>query len=105
MRCASKLSRRTEVRTMVTTSEAPARTARRAGSDAARKWVEVARSLAPLVESEVPQAAQDAIITPKVVQAWRDAGLYGVLLPKHLGGGGVDDVTYIEIAEEIARQD
>lgn len=90
---------------MATTTEAPARVTRRSRSDATRKWVDIARSLAPLVESEVPQASTDAIITPKVVQAWKDAGLYGVLLPTHLGGGGVDDVTYIEIAEEIARQD
>jgi len=90
---------------MATTTDAPAPAASDSRSHAARNWVEVARSLAPLVESEVPQASRDAIITPKVVQAWRDAGLYGVLLPAHLGGGGVDDVTYIEIAEEIARQD
>ena len=75
------------------------------GPDEARKWVEVARSLAPLVESEVEQATRDGIITSKVIQAWKDAGLYNVLLPKHLGGAGVDDVTYLLIAEEIARQD
>ena len=90
---------------MATTTEAAAGAAPRSRSDAARKWVDVARSLAPLVESEVPQASKDTIITPKVVQAWKDAGLYGVLLPTYFGGAGVDDVTYIEIAEEIARQD
>jgi alkylation response protein AidB-like acyl-CoA dehydrogenase len=74
-------------------------------SDEAQKWVDVARSLAPLVESEVPQATHDGIITSKVIQAWKDAGLYNVLLPKHLGGAGVDDVTYLLIAEEISRQD
>lgn len=74
-------------------------------SDEAHQWVEVARSLAPLVESEVAQSSKDAIVTSKVIQAWKDAGLYGVLIPKHLGGAGVDDVTYIQIAEEIARQD
>ena len=74
-------------------------------TDEARKWVEVARSLAPLVESEVPQASKDSIITSKVIEAWKDAGLYGVMIPKHLGGAGVDDVTYLQIAEEISRQD
>ncbi|MGO4250535.1 acyl-CoA dehydrogenase family protein [Paenarthrobacter sp. RAF54_2] len=74
-------------------------------SEEAQRWVDIARSLAPLVESEVPQADQDKVITSKVVQAWKDAGLYGVLLPKHLGGAGVDAVTYIQIAEEISRQD
>lgn len=71
----------------------------------AQDWVAVARSLAPLVESEVQQAAEDTVITSKVIQAWKDAGLYGVMLPKHLGGAGVDDVTYLQIAEEISRQD
>lgn len=74
-------------------------------SDDAQKWVEIARSLGPLVESEVPQADRDKLITAKVIQAWKDAGLYGVMLPKHLGGAGVDAVTYIQIAEEISRQD
>ncbi|MFC9664014.1 acyl-CoA dehydrogenase family protein [Nocardia sp. NPDC127606] len=90
---------------MATTTQAPTSAAHRSQFDAARKWVDIARSLASLVESEVPQASKDSIITPKVVQAWKDAGLYGVLLPTHLGGGGVDNVTYIEIAEEISRQD
>lgn len=74
-------------------------------SEEAQKWVDIARSLAPLVESEVPQAERDKVITAKVVQAWKDAGLYGVMLPKSLGGAGVDAVTYIQIAEEISRQD
>lgn len=90
---------------MAITNSATVSDADRSRSDDARKWVEVARSLAPLVESEVLQASKDSLITTKVVQAWRDAGLYGVLLPEHLGGGGVDDVTYIAIAEEISRQD
>lgn len=90
---------------MASATETPAYATRRSRSDAARKWVEVARSLAQLVESEVPQASKDTIITPKVVQAWKDAGLYGVLLPTQFGGAGIDDATYIEIAEEIARQD
>lgn len=89
---------------MVSTTAAPI-SARDRKPTSAREWVAIARSLAPLVESEVPQAAEDTIITPRVVQAWKDAGLYGVLLPKHLGGAGLDDVTYLEIAEEIARQD
>lgn len=74
-------------------------------SDEARKWVEVARALAPLVESEVQQASKDTIITSKVIEAWKEAGLYGVMIPTHLGGAGVDDVTYLQIAEEISRQD
>lgn len=83
--------------------DTPTRTDRT--QDEAQKWVEVARSLAPLVEAEVAQAAEDKIITEKLVRAWKDAGLYSLLLPTYLGGAGVDDVTYLQVAEEIARQD
>lgn len=89
---------------MRTLTDTPA-AQKRHDSDEARTWVEIARSLAPLVESEVPQASRDSIITSKVVEAWKEAGLYGVMIPKSLGGAGVDDVTYLQIAEEIARQD
>lgn len=86
-------------------TEAPASEATNPGSDPAEKWIEVARSLASLVESEVAQGAKDTIITSKVVQAWKDAGLYKLLLPARLGGKGLDSVSYLKVAEEIARQD
>ena len=50
---------------MATKTEVPTREAHRSRSDATRKWVDVARSLAPLVESEVLQANKDSIITPE----------------------------------------
>lgn len=75
------------------------------GPDPAQEWVHVARSLAPLVESEVPQGAEDTIITSRVVEAWKDAGLYKLLLPVRLGGKGLDSVSYLKVAAEIARQD
>ncbi|MFE2218221.1 acyl-CoA dehydrogenase family protein [Streptomyces canus] len=65
----------------------------------------MARSLQPLVEAELEQSQKDTIITPKVVRAWKDAGLYKAQLPEHLGGDGADNVTYIQIVEEVARQD
>lgn len=89
---------------MGTVTEPPINHARHDPAEA-RKWVEIARSLGPLVESEVAQAEKDGIITAKVVEAWKEAGLYGVMIPKHLGGAGVDDVTYLQISEEISRQD
>lgn len=90
---------------MTTVSELPASDEIFAGVDPAQRWVEVARSLASLVESEVPQGAADTIITAKVVQAWKDAGLYKLLLPARLGGKGLDSVGYLKVAEEISRQD
>nr|THJ64751.1 hypothetical protein EU244_31025 [Rhodococcus qingshengii] len=69
------------------------------------KWVSVARSLAPLVESEVAQGTEDKLVTRKVVQAWKDAGLYKLLIPTRLGGEGLDSASYLKVAEEVSRQD
>lgn len=74
-------------------------------AEKAAKWVAVARSLQPLVESELEQGQKDTVVTPKVVQAWKDAGLYKAQLPEHLGGDGADNVTCLQIVEEVARQD
>lgn len=90
---------------MTTSLEADPTESHQTPSEQAEKWVAVARSLAPLVESEVAQGAEDKIITRKVVQAWRDAGLYRLLIPRHLGGEGLDSATYIQVAEEVSRQD
>ncbi|NKX55897.1 acyl-CoA dehydrogenase family protein [Arthrobacter mobilis] len=69
------------------------------------KWVGIARSLAPLIESELPQARKEANTTAKIVQAWKDAGLYKAQLPVELGGDGADNVTMINVMEEVSRQD
>ncbi|MGM5068699.1 acyl-CoA dehydrogenase family protein [Rhodococcus qingshengii] len=68
-------------------------------------WVAVARSLAPLVESEVAQGTEDKLVTRKVVQAWKDAGLYRLLVPTQLGGEGLDSASFLAVAEEVSRQD
>ncbi|WP_408899765.1 acyl-CoA dehydrogenase family protein (plasmid) [Nocardioides sp. R1-1] len=57
------------------------------------------------MESEVAQGAEDRIITAKVVQAWKDAGLYKLLLPARLGGEGLDSVSFLQVGEEVSRQD
>jgi indole-3-acetate monooxygenase len=71
----------------------------------ARKWVDIARSLEHLVEEDREQARKDTVITPRVVRAWKDAGLYRAQLPVELGGDGLDYVSMILVMEEISRQD
>jgi alkylation response protein AidB-like acyl-CoA dehydrogenase len=67
--------------------------------------VAVARSLGGLVQSEAAQGDRDALVTAKVVQAWKDAGLYKLVRPVELGGEGLDSVSFLEVVEEISRQD
>ncbi|WP_345426937.1 acyl-CoA dehydrogenase family protein [Pseudonocardia xishanensis] len=90
---------------MTTIIDAPQQTTTQAAPDVAQKWVEVARSLAPLVESERRQGDEDTVVTTKLVQAWRQAGLYRLLQPSHHGGEGLDNVSYLRVAEEVSRQD
>ena len=73
--------------------------------ETAKKWVDIARSLQHVVEEDLVQARKDAVTTSRVVQAWKDAGLYRAQLPVELGGAGIDYATGILIMEEISRQD
>jgi len=90
---------------MTTSIDAPEKTTKQAASDVAQKWVAVARSLAPLVESERQQGDEDTVVTAKLVQAWKDAGLYRLLQPSHHGGEGLDVVSFLKVVEEVSRQD
>jgi len=56
--------------------------------EAAKKWVDIARSLQHVVEEDLVQSRKDGVTTPRVVQAWKDAGLYRAQLPVELGGAG-----------------
>src|SRR3954454_878962 len=96
----------TEVSPIMTSLiDASEKSTKQAASDVAQKWVAVARSLAPLVESERQQGDDDTVVTAKLVEAWRDAGLYRLLQPSHHGGEGLDVVSYLKVVEEVSRQD
>jgi alkylation response protein AidB-like acyl-CoA dehydrogenase len=68
-------------------------------------YLDRARLIAPLIESEAEAIESAKAVTPKVVAALRDAGLFWVLIPKSLGGGGLSIVESMEVIEEIARAD
>ena len=68
-------------------------------------YLDRARELAPLIESEAPIAERDGRLTPSVVQAFRDTGLFWMVVPKAFGGGGLTTAQAIEVIEEISRAD
>lgn len=64
-----------------------------------------ARELAPLVEQEAASSEALGTMPPNVVEAMKEAGLFWMLVPSELGGGGGDVVTAIEVIEEVTRSD
>jgi alkylation response protein AidB-like acyl-CoA dehydrogenase len=64
-----------------------------------------ARGLAKLVEAEAEAGESACEITPKVVDALADAGLFGLMVPKVLGGTEAGLLTTLEVFEELSRAD
>jgi alkylation response protein AidB-like acyl-CoA dehydrogenase len=67
--------------------------------------VAAARSIAPVVESEAASADAGATLTPPVVDALHGAGLFGLMVPKVLGGHEADLPTVLAVYEEVCRAD
>jgi alkylation response protein AidB-like acyl-CoA dehydrogenase len=67
--------------------------------------LEAARGLAELVDAEADEAERTGTMTPAVVDALRQTGLFWAMVPVELGGGGVDVLTAMAIIEEITRVD
>ncbi len=64
-----------------------------------------ARGLAPLIEREADRSEADATLAPAVVEAFHESGLFGLMVPKELGGEEADLPTVLEVYEEVCRAD
>lgn len=67
--------------------------------------IERARALAPLIASEADEIERTRRLTPAVVSALIDNGLYCALLPQSLGGAEAPIETFMQMLEEIAKAD
>lgn len=66
---------------------------------------ERARTLAPLIASEAPEIERTRRLTPDVVNALIENGLYRALLPQSLGGSEAPPEIFMQMLEEIAKAD
>lgn len=66
---------------------------------------ERARALAPLIASEAPEIERTRRLTPDVVNALIENGLYRALLPQSLGGSEAPPEIFMQMLEEIAKAD
>ena len=67
--------------------------------------VERARAVAPLISSEADEIERTRRLTPAVVNALIENGLYRALLPQSLGGAEAPPEAFMQMLEEIARAD
>jgi indole-3-acetate monooxygenase len=67
--------------------------------------VDRARSLKALIAREADEIERARRLTPPVVAALIDAGLYRALLPKSLGGAEAPVATFMQMLEEVAKAD
>ena len=64
-----------------------------------------AEGLAELIGREADRSESDATLSPVVVDALHESGLFGLMVPKELGGEEADLPTVIEVYEEVSRAD
>ena len=68
-------------------------------------FVHRARALAPLLTAAAPEIERKRELTPAVLDALHQAGLFRLLLPRSLGGHEVPTPVYLEAIEELAKAD
>lgn len=67
--------------------------------------VERARAIAPLIAREADEIERTRRLTPGVVSALTENGLYRALLPQSLGGAQAPPEAFMQMLEEIAKAD
>jgi len=65
----------------------------------------VAQSLCPLVRSQAASVENERSLTSTVIDAFRQAQLFCITVPKDLGGGGADVLTGLQVIEAVSRAD
>ncbi len=67
--------------------------------------LEAARKLRELIESEARLVEENSTMTPPIVDALVDTGLFRLLVPRAYGGLESDIATIIDVCEELAFSD
>ena len=67
--------------------------------------IERARALAPLIGREADEIERTRRLTPPVVSALIENGLYRVLLPQSVGGAEAPPEVFMQMLEEVAKAD
>jgi indole-3-acetate monooxygenase len=71
----------------------------------ADRYIQTARSLAPLVDELRERFDQERDVPGELVDALRAGGLFGMWLPRALGGPELDPLSFLTVIEELSRLD
>jgi indole-3-acetate monooxygenase len=74
-------------------------------SERARPYFEKVQKLAPIIREHADRAERDAQMPREVIDAFHDAGLFRILLPRQMGGGELTIPDSLRLCEEVSRID
>lgn len=69
------------------------------------EFVAAAKSISTLIRADAQEAEERGCLTDRVEAALRDTGLYWMMVPRELGGGGSDLHAAIDVIESITADD
>jgi indole-3-acetate monooxygenase len=75
------------------------------GAAAGHPLVEAALALEPSIRASAEQIEREGRLPDDLVRALSETGIFRMLVPKALGGGEVDPVTYSDVLEILSRAD
>jgi alkylation response protein AidB-like acyl-CoA dehydrogenase len=74
-------------------------------SQGARPYFEKAQKIAPIIREHADRAERDAQMPREVAEAFHEAGLFRILLPREMDGGDLTIPDTLRLCEEVARID
>ena len=74
-------------------------------SERARPYFEKVQKLAPIIREHADRAERDAQMPREVIDAFHDAGMFRMLLPRAMGGGDLRIPDSLRLCEEVSRID
>jgi alkylation response protein AidB-like acyl-CoA dehydrogenase len=70
-----------------------------------REILDAARALQPVIRQAADRTEREGRLDSEIVQALGDAGVWGMAMPRAMGGPEADPVTQLEIIETLAQAD
>ncbi|HLI80995.1 MAG TPA: acyl-CoA dehydrogenase family protein [Candidatus Binataceae bacterium] len=74
-------------------------------SENARPYFDKIQKIAPIIREHADRAEREAQMTPEVADAFHDAGLFRIFLPRSMNGGDLTIPDSLRLIEEVARID